>query len=276
MQFIQANNVVLNCSVSGNPDGPPLVFINSLGTDWRIWDSMMAYFETTYRVIRYDKRGHGLSDCPPAPYSIRDHAQDLLGLLDVLSMHSTTVESTAVLIGISVGGMIAQDVAAAWPDRVQKLVLCDTAAKIGTAEMWHGRIQTLRAEGMEALADAILSRWFAPGFQNQNPAAYQGYRHMLTRMPVTGYTGTCEAIRDADLTAATRTIQAPTLVLCGNEDSATPPELVQRLAALLPNARYAEIPNAGHLPCVEQPDVTAVHIQAFLQETPSTAVDHHE
>jgi 3-oxoadipate enol-lactonase len=260
MPFIQANNVVLNCSVSGNPDGPPLVFINSLGTDWRIWDSMMPYFETTYRVIRYDKRGHGLSDCPPAPYSIRDHAQDLVGLLDVLAVE------TAVLIGISVGGMIAQDFAAAWPDRVHKLVLCDTAAKIGTAEMWNGRIHTLRAEGMEALADAILSRWFAPRFRRQNPVAYQGYRHMLTRTPVTGYIGTCEAIRDADLTEATRTIQAPTLVLCGAEDSATPPELVQELAALIPNARYQEIPNVGHLACVEQPEDTAVAIIKFLQQ----------
>lgn len=259
MKFVQVNNVVLNCCLSGNPDGVPLVFINSLGTDWRIWDEVVPHFEAHFRIVRYDKRGHGLSDCPPAPYSIRDHAQDLVGLLDALAL------ATAVLIGISVGGMIAQDVAAAWPDRVQKLVLCDTAAKIGTAEMWNTRISTLRTEGMEALADAILSRWFASGFQNQNPAAYQGYRHMLTRSPMTGYTGTCEAIRDAALTAATRTIQTPTLVLCGAEDSATPPELVRGLAALLPNARYAEIPQAGHLPCVEQPGATAVHIQAFLQ-----------
>ena len=265
MQFIQANNVVLNCCLSGNPDGVPLVFVNSLGTDLRIWDEVVPRFEQNYRVVRYDKRGHGLSECPPAPYSIRDHAEDLVALLDVLAVNSTNVESTAVFIGISVGGMIAQEVAAAWPERVNKLVLCDTAAKIGTAEMWNKRIDTLRAEGMEALADPILSRWFAPGFQSQQPVAYRGYRHMLTRTPVTGYTGTCEAIRDADLTEATRQIQAPTLVLCGAEDGATTPDLVRGLAALLPNARYQEIGNAGHLPCVEQPEVTAVHIQTFLQ-----------
>jgi 3-oxoadipate enol-lactonase len=260
VKFVQVNNVVLNCCLSGNPDGVPLVFINSLGTDLRIWDEVVPHFAERFHIVRYDKRGHGLSDCPPAPYSIRDHAQDLAGLLDGLSIE------TAVLIGISVGGMIAQDFAAAWPERVQKLVLCDTAAKIGTAEMWHGRIHTLRAAGMDALADTILSRWFAPNFGSHNPAAYQGYRHMLTRTPVTGYTGTCEAIRDADLTVAARTIQAPTLVLCGAEDSATPPDVVRGLAALMPNACYEEIPNAGHLPCVEQPEATAVQIIKFLQK----------
>lgn len=261
MQFIQANDLVLNCSLSGNPDGAPLLFINSLGTDLRIWDAVVPHFEASYRLVRYDKRGHGLSDCLPAPYSIRDHAEDLVCLLDELEME------TAVLIGISVGGLIAQDVAANWPERVSKLVLCDTAAKIGTVEMWNQRISTLHTDGMEALADAILSRWFAPGFGSQNPAAYRGYRHMLTRTPVTGYTGTCAAIRDADLTAATRTIQAPTLVLCGAEDSATPPELVQGLADLMPKARFAAIPKAGHLPCVEQPEETAVLIQQFLRSS---------
>lgn len=258
MQFIQANNIVLNCRLSGNPNGTALVFVNSLGTDLRIWDEVVPHFEGRFRVVRYDKRGHGLSDCPPAPYSIRDHAQDLAELLDALMI------DTAVLIGISVGGMIAQDFAAAWPERVQKLVLCDTAEKIGSTEMWNGRIHVLRAEGMAALADPILNRWFVPDFGNQQPVAYQGYRHMLTRTPVTGYTGTCEAIRDADLTEAARTIQAPTLVLCGAEDSATTPEMVRGLAALIPNARYEEIPNAGHLPCVEQPEATAVTIEQFL------------
>jgi len=260
VKFIQANHVILNCQLSGNPDGTPLVFINSLGTDLRIWDEVVPHFAAHFRLVRYDKRGHGLSDCPPAPYSIRDHALDLVALLDRLLI------DTAVFIGISVGGLIAQDVAATWPDRVQKLVLCSTAARIGTAEMWHGRIRTLRREGMDSLADVILNRWFAPGFQSQQPEAYQGYRHMFSRTPVAGYTGTCEAIRDADLTAAVRTIQAPTLVLCGAADSATPPEVVRGLAALLPNARYEEIPHAGHLPCVEQPAATAVAIIRFLQQ----------
>jgi len=256
--FISANGITLNYSPAGQKDGMPLVFINSLGTDLRIWDEMVQHFVGRYRLVRYDKRGHGLSDCPPAPYSIRDHATDLVGLLDHLEIQK------AILVGISVGGMIAQDFAAAWPQRVRKLVLCDTAAVIGTAETWNERINTLRKYGMEHLREAILARWFAPSFARQSPAAYQGYGNMLTRTPVEGYTGTCEAIRDADLTAATRTIQAPTLLLCGKEDLATPPDLVCTLLNLLPHVSYREIPGAAHLPCIEQPAAMAAQIEQFL------------
>lgn len=259
MKFIKSNQITLNCAISGDTEGKPLIFINSLGTDLRIWDDVVANFEDTYRIVRYDKRGHGLSGCPSAPYSIRDHALDLVGLLDRLGIEQ------AVLVGISVGGMIAQDVAATWPQRVEKLVLCDTAVKIGTPQMWNERINTLRAQGMQSLAGPILSRWFAPSFAERQPVAYAGYHNMLTRTPVEGYSGTCEAIRDADLTESTRTIQAPTLVLCGAEDGATPPELVKTLMGILPNGRYAEVANAGHLPCVEQPEETARLIAQFLE-----------
>ena len=218
----------------------------------------MPHFTDRYRVIRYDKRGHGLSDCPPAPYSIRDLATDLARLLDQLDV------TQAVLVGISVGGMVAQDFAVTWPERVQSLVLCDTAAKIGTAVMWNERITALHQHGMAALLDAILPRWFAPDFAARAPAAHRGYANMLTRMPLEGYIGTCQALRDADLTEATRAITVPTLVLCGAEDMATTPQLVHGLVELIPHANYQEIPNAGHLPCIEQPDVMAQHIAQFI------------
>ncbi|HRQ38614.1 MAG TPA: 3-oxoadipate enol-lactonase [Chloroflexota bacterium] len=258
MNFTAVNQTTLHYLSEGNADGLPLVFINSLGTDLRIWDGLSPHFTDRHRVIRYDKRGHGLSDCPPAPYSIRDHATDLAGLLEQLAVRR------AVLVGISVGGMIALDFAATWPERVQALVLSDTGARIGTAVMWNERITTLRQHGMAALSQAILARWFAPTFATDNPAAYRGYANMLTRMPVTGYTATCEAIRDADLTDAARTITAPALVLCGVEDLATPPDLVRGLCDHIPHAIYREIPHAAHLPCVEQPGVMAAHITQFL------------
>jgi 3-oxoadipate enol-lactonase len=258
MDFATVNGVTLHYTREGVPHGFPLVFINSLGTDLRIWDGMVPHFAGRYSVIRYDKRGHGLSDCPPAPYSIRDHAADLAGLLDQLDV------AQAILVGISVGGMIALDFAAAWPERVQSLVLSDTAVKIGTAVLWNERITTLRQQGMVSLHDAILACWFAPSFADYNPAAYRGYANMLTRMPVTGYTATCEAIRDADLTEAARAITAPTLVLCGAADLATPPDLVRGLCEHMPHAVYREIPNAAHLPCIEQPGVMAAHIAQFL------------
>lgn len=258
MNFILANDLALNVLVQGNPGGTPLVFINSLGTDLRIWDQVMPGFIERFSVIRYDKRGHGLSDATPAPYSIRDHATDLAGVLEQLNV------TQAILVGISVGGMIAIDFAAAWPEKVRSLVLCDTAPVIGTAEMWNERINTLRQKGMDSLREVILSRWFSPSFVVERPSEYRGYANMLTRTPVEGYTGTCEAIRDADLTEAARNITVPTLVLCGEDDLATPPQLTKTICELIPQAEYQEIPGAAHLPCIERPEVMAEKIRIFL------------
>lgn len=258
MNFTIENGISLHYKIEGNQDGFPLVFINALGTDLRIWDGVVPHFAGRYRVIRFDKRGHGLSDYPPAPYSIHDHATDLYGLLDDLNI------SQAILVGISVGGMIALDYAATWPERVHSLILCDTAPQIGTTELWNERINTLREHGMDSMGEAILSRWFAPSFKTQSPAAYRGYFNMLTRNPVEGYTGTCEAIRDADLTSAARTITARALVLCGAEDVSTPPDLARGLIELIPKANFQEIPGAGHLPCIEQPDLVASQIKKFI------------
>jgi len=259
MKFVAANNITLCVKRDGSRHVQPIVFINSLGSDYRIWDDVLPLLPGTYDFIRYDLRGHGLSDCPQAPYSIRDHANDLADLLDALAIENP------VLVGISVGGMIAIDYAAAHPGAVKALVLLDTFPKIGTEPMWNERINTLREHGMAHLTDQILSRWFAPSFAAANPTAYQGYSNMLSRMPVMGYTGTCEAIRDTDLTESARTIDCPALVLCGAEDGATPPDLVRGLVNILPNARYAEIANAGHLPCVENPATTAHEIHSFLK-----------
>ncbi|MDX1412597.1 MAG: 3-oxoadipate enol-lactonase [Candidatus Promineifilaceae bacterium] len=257
--FLTVNGLTFHCKFDGIENGFPLVFINSLGTDLRIWDGLVPHFTDRYWLIRYDKRGHGLSDCPAAPYSIRDHAQDLSSLLDLLEIEEIN------LVGISVGGMIAQDFAANWPQRVRKLVLCDTAAAIGTAAAWNERINTLRQNGMEYLREAILARWFAPTFMDQKPAEYRGYGNMLVQTPVEGYTGTCEAIRDADLTETTRDIQLPALILCGSEDISTPPRLARSLLNLIPEADYAEIPGAAHLPCIELPQAMAQLIDNFLR-----------
>ena len=252
------NGLTTHYTLEGTREGIPLVFINALGTDLRIWDGVVPHLTDRYLVLRFDKRGHGLSDCPPAPYSIHDFSTDLLGLLDQLEI------TQAIVVGISVGGMIAMDFAASCPERVQALVLCDTAPVIGKADMWNDRIQRLRAQGMESMAEAILSRWFAPTFKEESPAAYRGCYNMLTRMPVEGYTGTCEAIRDADLTEATRTIGAHTLILCGTEDVSTPLDLVRGLVELMPNAEFQEIPGAGHSICIEQPGLVAEQIERFL------------
>jgi 3-oxoadipate enol-lactonase len=191
---------------------------------------------------------------------MRDHAQDLAGLIEALGVENV------ILCGISVGAMIAMDFTTQHPDSVKALVVGDGMPKIGTADMWNQRIDTLRQHGMAHLADMILARWFAPSFKDTHPIDYRGYSNMLTRMPVTGYTGTCEAIRDSDLTEAVRGITCPTLVLCGAEDASTPPDMVRGLTEIVPNSRFVEIAKAGHLPCVENPSATSDAIDTFLKD----------
>jgi 3-oxoadipate enol-lactonase len=260
LAFTTIQGVTLHYTLDGVSTGLPLVFLNSLGTDLRIWDKVIPALANRYRLIRYDQRGHGLSDCPPGPYTLRDHTHDLAGLLAQLQVNQ------AVLIGNSVGGMIALDFAASRPQQVKALVLCDTAAKIGTTEYWNERIATLRQHGLSYLAPTILERWFSPAFIAQYPADYRGYSHMLTRTPLEGYIATCETIKNSDLREIVPTLEVNALVLGGAEDGATPPELVRGLAEALPNAYFEMIERAGHIPGIEQPAVLAAKINRFLSE----------
>jgi 3-oxoadipate enol-lactonase len=258
MKFATIGEITLHYTLAGVNNGVPLVFINSLGSDLRIWDKVVSRLAPRFSIIRYDKRGHGLSDCPPGPYTISDHAAELAGLLELLQI------TEVIPIGISVGGMIAQAFALEQPQQVKALVLCDTGAKIGTTELWNERIDILRQKGMAYLGDTILARCFSSTFAEQHPADYRGYYNMLTRMPVEGYTATCEALRDADFREVGGRIQAKTLVLCGSEDLSTPPDLNRTLAASLPEARFELIEQAAHLPCIEQPEAMATKIDQFL------------
>ncbi len=237
-----------------------LVFVNSLGTDMRIWLDVARVFGQTTRMVRYDKRGHGISDTPPAPYTLDDHVDDLIAILDETGI------DRAVIVGVSVGGQIAQGLALRAPERVNGLVLCDTAAKIGTEEAWDDRIDAIRANGIEAIADGIMERWFSRAYREGAPAELRLWRNLLTRTPVEGYLGTCAALRDADMRDRVGSIDVPTLCVCGDEDGATPPEVVRELADMIPGAKYLEIARAGHLPCIEQPAILSNEIASFLSE----------
>ena len=261
MAFVRVNGVVLHHEIRGKSDGRVLVFSNSLGTDFRIWDKVVETLGTDYRIILYDKRGHGLSEATPAPYAMTDHVGDLAALLDHLG-----VEDAAV-VGLSVGGLIAQGLAATRPDLVSALVLCDTAHKIGTEEMWNARIDTVSTKGIAAMSDAILERWFTPAYRSTDNADFVGYTAMLTRTTVDGYAGTCAALRDADLTESTRALKLPVLCIVGDQDGSTPPDLVRSTADLIDGARFEIIAGAGHIPCVEKPAETARLIGDFLQST---------
>ncbi|WP_230530936.1 3-oxoadipate enol-lactonase [Microvirga roseola] len=260
MAFIRANGIVLHYQVLGRAGAPTLVFINSLGSDFRIWQEVAPAFADHYRVVLYDKRGHGLSDAPPAPYTMDYHVNDLVALLDHLKV------AKAALVGLSVGGMIAQRMAVHFPDRVAALTLCCTAAKIGTADLWAERIAAVETGGIEPLVDNVLQRWFTPAFRETRPDETTGWRNMLVRMPAHGYAGTCAAIRDTDLTADAGRIAVPTLCVAGDPDGSTPAEIVQGTANLIPNARFALIESCGHIPCVEQPAALASLIGGHLRE----------
>ncbi|GAB4361056.1 MAG: 3-oxoadipate enol-lactonase [Kiloniellaceae bacterium] len=260
MDFRALNGVVLHLQDIGPADRPALVFANSLGTDFRIWDDVVARLVEHFRIVLYDKRGHGLSELGEPPYSLDDHVGDLAALLDELAIER------AVVCGLSVGGLIAQGLTMARPELVAGLILCDTAHRIGTAEMWAQRMAAIENGGIESIADAILERWFTEDFRESDPIALTGWHAMLTRTPRAGYLGTCAALRDSDLTAAAREIAVPALCVVGAEDGATPPDLVKQMADLIPGARYEVIAGAGHLPCIERPAVLADLILGFTRE----------
>lgn len=257
--IVNIRGVHVHYRTDGSEDRPTVVFSNSLGTDLRVWDAVADRLRPDFRLVVYDKRGHGLSDCPDGPWSIRDHSRDLAGLLDALGI------GRAIVCGLSVGGMIAQDLAAIRPECVEGLILCDTANRIGDPELWNARISAVTGQGLSSIADTVLERWFSSRFRSER-VEFHKWRNMLLNTPADGYARTCGAIRDADLTEATARLRIPTLAMVGALDQATPPERVEAMAALIPGCRFRVIPDVGHLPCVEVPDTVADIIREFCRE----------
>lgn len=265
MQFARLNGVVIHHQVIGAaPDRPTIVFANSLGTDFRIWRDVIVRMVSEFGILMYDKRGHGLSEAGDGPTTMDDHIDDLAALLD----HFKTKD--VIVCGLSVGGLIAQGLAAKRPDLVRALILCDTGHKIGTEDMWNARIAAIEEQGIAAISDSILERWFTPDYRSADNADFIGYRLMLERTPAAGYTGTCAAIRDTDFTDQSAALDVPTICVVGDQDGSTPPSLVGELARLIPGAMYQEIPNAGHLPCIEAPVVLADVIKGFVGQLDGT------
>jgi 3-oxoadipate enol-lactonase len=258
MRVIHTNGVTLHVQESGDPKGAPVVFANSLGTDLRLWDGLIPYLPEGLRFIRFDKRGHGLSDCPDGPYAMADLNADAEGLIEGLGLGPVT------FVGLSIGGMIGQSLASRRPDLVRALVLSNTAAKMGDPASWDARVAAIGANGLASLESAILDRWFGPRFRATPAARLWGA--MLSRTPQAGYTGCCAAIANADLTEATRALRLPTLAIAGSHDGACPSDLVAATAALIPDTTLHIIDGAGHLPCVEDPAAFAAVLNPFLKE----------
>ncbi|MCB2116829.1 MAG: 3-oxoadipate enol-lactonase [Rhodobacteraceae bacterium] len=256
MHILDLGDVRLHWREDGDPAGRPVVFANSLGTDFRLWDKVMALMPKGLRLIRYDKRGHGLSSCPEGAYSMGALVRDAERLLDTLGVKD------CVFVGLSIGGMIAQGLAVKRLDLVRAMVLSNTAAKIATPAIWSDRIAAVRSGGIEAIADATMERWFSKPFRET--AEVKGWRAMMVRQPVEGYIGCCAAISGTDFYTPTSGLSLPTLAIAGTEDGSTPPDLVRETAELIKGARFELIRGAGHLPCVEKPAEYAALLRSFL------------
>lgn len=258
MNICQLDSVDLNYLDEGDPAGAPVVFANSLGTDMRLWDKVLPLLPAGLRLIRYDKRGHGLSTAPKAPYTMGALISDLEGLLDHLNIRD------AVIVGCSIGGMIAQGLAVKRLDQVRAMVLSNTAAKIGTEDMWAERIAIVEADGVDALADGVIKRWFSDRFCATPELV--AWRNMLSRTPDQGYAGCSAAISGTDFFTTTSGLTLPTLAIAGSEDGSTPPDLVRETAGLIKGSRFELIRGAGHLPMVEKPQIFANHLSGFLKD----------
>jgi 3-oxoadipate enol-lactonase len=235
------------------------LLINSLGTDFRIWDSVIPALETRGNLILYDKRGHGLSDFVPAKNGLEDYAEDVNNLLSELKIKN------CVPIGISVGGMIAQLLAHKNPGLVSKLVLCDTAHKIGTEASWNDRISQVQNGGIKTISDAVMKRWFSVSFHEKSPEIIAGYKNMLERCLPSAYIHTCEAIRDADLTEISKSLEMPTLCIVGADDLSTSPTEVEAMSNLIRGSKFAVIPDSAHLPCIDSAEKFNKLIIDFLK-----------
>ena len=258
MRIADLGDIKLHYRIDGDPEGRPVVFANSLGTDLRLWDQVLPLLPKGLKYIRYDKRGHGLSELTPAPYSMGALVRDVERLMDHLQVKD------ALFVGLSIGGMIAQGLAVKRMDLVRAMVLSNTGAKIGQPAMWDERIAAVRAGGIEALADAIMERWFSAPFRKTE--AFHAWRNMLVRQPAEGYIGCSAAISGTDFYTPTSGLRLPTLGIAGSDDGSTPPDLVRETVDLIPGSQFHLIRKAGHLPCVEQPEEYAAVLTKFMQD----------
>jgi 3-oxoadipate enol-lactonase len=260
MHAIKTRATILHArSIDVSASAKTFVFINSLGTDFRIWDGVTHHLGGQFNIVLHDKRGHGLSTHGSEPISIAAYANDIEDLLHSLG------KTKVILCGLSVGGLIAQQLVANGNITIAGLILSNTGLKIGSDEMWNNRIATIEATGVEGIADGVMERWFSPAFRASHPDQLTLYRTMLARTPQSGYIACCKAIRDAAGFDHGSRKMPPTLCLGGTFDGSTPPALVQAMASNIPAAAYHEFEGAGHLPCIEQSQNYANVIARFAQ-----------
>lgn len=262
MPFIDIKDLRMHYQLDGPTAAPTLVFSNSLGTNLSLWEAQLPTFTKDFRVLRYDSRGHGQTIATPGEYSVELLARDVLHLLDALKLDHVD------FCGLSIGGMTGMWLAANAPERVNKLVLCNTAPKIGNSDGWNARIKTVHEGGTKAVSEAVIERWFTPDFRAKNPDAVAKTKTMTETTSTDGYTGSCAAVRDFDFSDKLGQIKAPTLVIAGTHDAAVPPADAQKLAHAISGARYTEL-SAAHISNIEDASNFTTEVSAFLKNQES-------
>jgi 3-oxoadipate enol-lactonase len=258
MPFAQLPDAQIHYELSGTETAPVLVFSNSLGTTLHMWDAQLADFSSHFRILRYDTRGHGQSSVTPGPYTIEQLANDVLQLLDSLQL------SQVSFCGLSMGGMTGMFLGANFPTRFRKIVLCSTAAKIGTPEIWNARILAVQKSGMNSVASAVIDRWFTASFRAAHPGPTLAMLSMLESANPIGYAANCAAVRDFDHRDRLSAIAVPSLVLTGTHDPVTTTADGRFLAEHIPNSRFAEVP-AAHISNIEAQTQFNREVLAFLR-----------
>ncbi len=259
MPVIEANGCLINVQIEGSERSPVLMLSNSLGTNLHMWDPQAAELAKHFRLIRYDRRGHGKSAVPPGPYSMEMLGRDVLAILDGLGI------SKINWCGLSMGGMVGQWLGANAPGRIDKLILSNTSSHYPDKTPWHDRIKAVREGGIGAVADRVLGAWFTKDFIAREPMTVAGMKDMMLSTPPDGYIANCEAVRDMDHREILADIRVPTLVIAGRHDPATPVAAGEFIRSRIPGAAMHVI-DAAHIANVEQPHEYLDTVLGFLQQ----------
>lgn len=257
MALVRVGDTSFNIEVEGPPKAPFVMLSNSLGTNLHMWDPQMPALTRHFRVIRYDSRGHGRSYADEGPYSIASLGRDALAIMETLGVSKTS------WVGLSKGGMVGQWLLVNAPHRIDRAVLANTAARMGSPDLWNARIRTAKEKGMAALAGATIERWFTPEFRRSDPDTIEKILAALILTPPQGYAACCAAIRDMDQREAIRAIAKPVLVIIGQHDPATPPILGKQMASSIPGAQKITL-EAAHLSNIEDAENFTRAVLEFL------------
>ena len=263
MPFVRPNDVTVHYDFTGPHDAPVVLLANSLATNTHMWDEQMNALSRKHRVLRYDMRGHGLTDVTPGDRptaaSIERLADDAIALLNALGVNRVS------LVGLSIGGMVGQRVAARYPERIDALVLCATGNRLGTIEIWDERLATVEREGVGVIVESTMGRWFTEQTHASRPDLVRGFANMVGRTPQGGYLACGRAVRDADLRADDALIRARTLIVAGTHDPTASPEVGAEMRDAIPGAQLEVMHAAAHMLCAEHPVAFNELLLRFLE-----------